>query len=557
MDIFALVTPKTIRLIIVLGGLLLFIPNLGSVHLFDWDEVNFAECAREMIVTGDYLHVTVDYAPFHEKPPLFIWLQALSMLAFGVNEFAARLPNALVGVATLLLIFNIGTRLHNARFGVLWVLAYAGSLLPQFYFRSAIIDPLFNLFIFLAINSLFRSRDNPRLVYVAGLYSGLAVLTKGPVGWGLIIAALCVAWITERNRFGFPILKIVIVSGVTALVAGLWLGVDYVQNGPQFVSEHIAYQYRLLTSGEAGHEQPFYYHALVVLFGCYPASILFFKGLKSSQDESFQQNAYRLWMIVLLAVVMIVFSIVKTKIVHYSSLTYLPLTFLAAVAIHRWISDNTRLGLTTRIALISMCVIWTVLAAAIPLAFINSDWLLSLPTFRDAFLRASVQQTVAWTGFEPLLSIILLVGGIVAVVIMRVDSKRMLAISVLFGSVLVFVTAFLPFVAPRIERYTQGAAVDFYMSLQGKDVYVKPLTMKSYAHLFYSRKPFELSATAKHIEFDMWEPWLLNGDIDHPAYFVSKVNDAAQWRSHQNLRVIAEHGGFVFFERVSAPGERR
>jgi len=182
---------------------------------------------------------------------------------------------------------------------------------------------------------------------------------------------------------------------------------------------------------------------------------------------------------------------------------------------------------------------------------------LSLPTFRDAFLRASVQQTVAWTGFEPLLSIILLVGGIVAVVIMRVDSKRMLAISVLFGSVLVFVTAFLPFVAPRIERYTQGAAVDFYMSLQGKDVYVKPLTMKSYAHLFYSRKPFELSATAKHIELDMWEPWLLNGDIDHPAYFVSKVNDAAQWRSHQNLRVIAEHGGFVFFERVSAPGERR
>lgn len=556
MDIFAPVTPKTIRVLIILGGLLLFVPNLGNVHLFDWDEVNFAECAREMIVTGDYLHVTVDYAPFHEKPPLFIWLQAISMLAFGVNEFAARLPNAVIGVATLLVIFNIGRRLHNVRFGVIWVFAYAGSLLPQFYMRSAIIDPLFNLFIFLAVENLFRSRDTPRTVYMAGLYSGLAVLTKGPVGWGLIILTLCVAWLVERRKYHFPLRQIVIVSGITALLAGLWLGVDYVQNGPQFVTEHIAYQYRLLTSGEAGHEQPFYYHPLVVLLGCYPASILFFKGFKSNADETMQQRAYRLWMIVLFAVVMVVFSIVKTKIIHYSSMTYLPLTFLAAVAIHRWVLDRERWSVTTTTALLLMCIIWSALAAAVPLALINSTWLLSFASFRDVFLRASVQQAVAWTGFEPLIGIILLCGGLVAVALMRAAHRRMLAISVLFGSVIAFVTLFLPLVAPLIERYTQGAAVDFYASLQGKEVYVKPLTMKSYAHLFYSRKPYELSAIAKGIPADKWETWLLDGEIDHPAYFVSKINDSERWRTYQNLRVIGEHGGFVFFERVTALAAR-
>jgi len=60
-------------------ALLFFVPFLGGVHLFDWDEVNFAECAREMLATGDYLRPQIDYEPFWEKPPFFIWLQALSM----------------------------------------------------------------------------------------------------------------------------------------------------------------------------------------------------------------------------------------------------------------------------------------------------------------------------------------------------------------------------------------------------------------------------------------------------------------------------------------------
>jgi len=128
----------------------------------------------------------------------------------------------------------------------------------------------------------------------------------------------------------------------------------------------------------------------------------------------------------------------------------------------------------------------------------------------------------------------------------------MLSVGVLFGSVIVFVIVFLPFVAPRIERYTQGAAVDFYASLRGKNAYVKPLSMKSYAHLYYSQKPYELSATAKHIPVGEWEEWLLNGNIDHPAYFVCKINDASRWRRHPSLRVIGEHGGFVFFQRKIA-----
>src|SRR2546421_2095457 len=95
------------QLFILLIGMLLFIPFLGNVHLFDWDEINFAESAREMILTHNFSRVQINFEPFYEKPPLFMWVQAASMTIFGVNEFAARLPNAIVGIITLLVIFRI------------------------------------------------------------------------------------------------------------------------------------------------------------------------------------------------------------------------------------------------------------------------------------------------------------------------------------------------------------------------------------------------------------------------------------------------------------------
>src|ERR1700739_643482 len=96
-----------ISLVLVAVGALLFFPFLGRVHLFDWDEINFAECAREMIAAKQYFLVTINYLPFWEKPPLFIWMQALSMKMVGVSDYAARLPNAICGIATMVLLYKV------------------------------------------------------------------------------------------------------------------------------------------------------------------------------------------------------------------------------------------------------------------------------------------------------------------------------------------------------------------------------------------------------------------------------------------------------------------
>ena len=239
---------------IAIVGLLLFVPGLGAVHLFDWDEINFAESAREMIVSGNYLDVQINFKSFWEKPPLFIWMQVLSMKIFGINEFAARFPNAICGVCTLLLLFNIGRRLKGSNFGMLWVLLYAGSVLPFFYFKSGIIDPWFNLFIFSGVYYFVRYSDindigNKTLqAALSGFFLGLAVLTKGPVGFlvFLLTFAVYLVWIRFRMPFRWKDVAVFIV--MLCLMGGLWFILQLLNGNYSVIHDFIVYHVYNLTA---------------------------------------------------------------------------------------------------------------------------------------------------------------------------------------------------------------------------------------------------------------------------------------------------------------------
>src|SRR6516162_5174372 len=83
-------------------GAVLFLPNLGGPSLWDIDEGNNAEAAREMFRSGNYVIPTFNYQLRTDKPALLYWLQALAYRAAGVNEFATRLPSALAALLTVL-----------------------------------------------------------------------------------------------------------------------------------------------------------------------------------------------------------------------------------------------------------------------------------------------------------------------------------------------------------------------------------------------------------------------------------------------------------------------
>ncbi|MBL4587306.1 MAG: glycosyltransferase family 39 protein, partial [Flavobacteriales bacterium] len=234
---------RTISLLIGGLALLLFVPFLGGAHLFDWDEINFAEAAREMILTGEYSYVQINFKPFWEKPPLFIWMQVLSMKAFGINEFAARFPNAICGALTLVLLFNIGQKFVSKKFGLLWTLVYAGSILPQFYFRSGIIDPWFNLFIFSGIHQLIKATENAQLdrkyILFSGVFIGLAVLTKGPTALALVGLCCVVFFLLRFNYHNWKIVDAVLFLTTVLFVGFSWFLIEILRGRGYILQEFI------------------------------------------------------------------------------------------------------------------------------------------------------------------------------------------------------------------------------------------------------------------------------------------------------------------------------
>ncbi len=549
-------TEKQVYLLISALGVILFIPFLGQVHLFDWDEINFAECAREMIATGDYLRMRIDFAPFWEKPPLFVWLQVISMHIFGVGEFAARLPNALTGIATLLILYTIGKKLFNREFGLFWVLAYAGSFLPFFYFKSGIIDPLFNLMMFLSVVFIiyYYSDENRGMKYIiwGGLFAGLAILTKGPVGLLLPGITWAVYWLLFQRKKGIPWKEVIVFLLMSSVVSLMWFGVEIIKNGPWFVEEFIRYQIRLLTTGDAGHSGPFHYHFVVVLLGCFPASIFIFRSFKGYDGETENKKTFRYLMTILMLVVLIIFSIVKTKILHYSSLTYFPVTFLAALALYRIKNGETGWKWWQTALLSVIGFIYFIIFAGVPLIGLYKDSIIG--SIKDKFAAGNLSLNVSWSWWDTSVGVIFLVLFVTGMILI-LRKQYLRGFTALFGVITISLWLFLPIVLPKLETHIQGAPVKFYEGLQGKDVYVNVMGFKSYSHYFYTRKPFELSAYALDIPNSEWQEWLLTGPIDKPAYMVTKNKEAYQWIDHPNLILLGEEGGYVFFKREVPPAD--
>jgi hypothetical protein len=533
-------------LCIIIVGAFFFIPFLGSVHLFDWDEVNFAEASREMIATGNYMRVTIDYQPFWEKPPLFFWLQVLSMKAFGINEFASRFVNAFFGILTLLTVYTIGRKIYDNRFGFLWAFAFLGSFLPHLFFKSAIIDPVFNLFIFiglsLIISALLTSSPKQRLLRyaLAGAVTGCAVLAKGPVAFLLIALTMGIYWSTLKFRIFFSWKDITAFISTMFFVAFIFYGIETILHGTWFVQEFIRYQIRLLRTGDAGQGRPFYFHFFVTLFGCFPASFFAIRSFVKRYEPSETQRLFNRIMIILFWVVLVTFSIVKTKTVLYSSLTYYPVTFLAALQMYAVLTGRLEWKRLLSVSLTVFTIIIALIITLFPVLVMHKEWI--IPLIKDKFAVACLQKNVSWSGMEWLIGtgFFIMAGG----ALLLITKKRYFGgFAALFISCALCLQVFMLIIAPRIEQYTQGGPIEFYKEHAGENVYIRAL-FKSYADLFYGQKKPQSNPLSHDRE------WLLKGDIDKPVYFVGRFDQDKQYgKSEYGLIKLKTEAGFVYYRR--------
>jgi len=248
-------------------------------------------------------------------------------------------------------------------------------------------------------------------------------------------------------------------------------------------------------------------------------------------------------MIILFWVVLILFTIVKTKIVHYSSLCYFPLTFLAAHFTYYVINKKANINRLQKILIIITGIFYIILSISLPIINHFKESIIGSGKIKDDFIIGSLQSEVNWTGYETLISICIITGLFLFIWFLKKD-KPVISLYSIYLFTLLFTFLLLIFIAPKIEKYSQNAAIEFYKSKLDEDCYIEPLGFKSYAHLFYSKKriPTNLKSHDKQ--------WLLKGKIDKPAYFVTKINKKTrEMEKYPKLEVLYEKNGFVFLVR--------
>lgn len=526
---------------IVLFVFLACIPIIGLTPLFDWDEVNFAECAREMIVTKDYFNVSINFEAFWEKPPLFIWMQTLSMLIFGINEFAARFPNVIAAVITLLVLYRFGKEFFGEKFGIAWSALYACSILPFMYFNSGIIDPWFNFFIFYGIIQFYQGSIQylTRNFVWSGLFIGLAILTKGPVGLLLIGGAFSVYFLVNRFKDFPSIGKLAIFIFTTLFVGSLWFILLFVSGHQEIIQEFIIYQVRLFQTQDAGHGGPLYYHWMILLFGVFPASFFLIGYLL---NKEIKRTSMDLIMHGMLWFTLILFSIVKTKIVHYSSFCYFPITYFGArFVIYQWengFATNKRIHYFILSFLLLLTLIFGILGYLVG----HTNLILAKISIADPFTTQALKEPNNWSLLQLIPFILLTVTTIFSFNYLLKDKFTKYFLSLGIGIILSLVSIN-AFVVPKIEDISQGAAIDFYKRHQQEDAYFTTLGFKSYAHLFYGNVRAENEKTKS-------EKDLATGNIRKPAYFVVKIQQRDEFMSnYPELKQIGSKGGFVFLKR--------
>lgn len=180
----------------------LFFYNLGAYSLVDFDEAWYGEIARNILKFGQPLFLFFNGRPYFDHPPLGFNLMALSFSLFGVNEFSARLPSALLGFGCVVLTYLIGKTLFDRLVGLSAALMLTSSVWFIFRAREADLDTPFLFFYLLCVLAAAKIKLNPKWLCVLALAFAAVLQVKSVIGIS-ILPAIIIFLYFSRTKIKF------------------------------------------------------------------------------------------------------------------------------------------------------------------------------------------------------------------------------------------------------------------------------------------------------------------------------------------------------------------
>ena len=302
--------------------LILFFFHLGKNPLWDVDEGMHAATSKDMILSGDWITPTFNGEKFYDKPVLYNWFVSLSFMAFGFNEFAARLPSALLGTGCVIVVYLLGRSIGGPLAGFLSGTILATSGEHVILSRVVVHDIALAFFVTLALYAFLEGFKNQphRRRYLLLFYAstGLAVVAKGPIG--MLLPALIVGlFLLLERRLDFlkELLSLWRIL-LFIVVAAPWYVLVTLRNTDYGSYFFIKQNLTNFLSSEARHSGPVYYYLPVLLGGFFPWSCFLPLALiRAFQDRGKKTDEAVTFLALWFLVIFLFFSAASSKLPPY------------------------------------------------------------------------------------------------------------------------------------------------------------------------------------------------------------------------------------------------
>jgi 4-amino-4-deoxy-L-arabinose transferase-like glycosyltransferase len=261
---------------LVLLAALSFFAGLGRGAIADTDEAFYAESAREMVESGDWLTPHFNYDPRFQKPALYYWLTGAVYLVTGPTEFSARFWAALAGVGLVLITAAVGRRWFDESVGLL-AGAIAATNFGYFALaRMALPDLPLAFFITLAtwaafVATLERERQPRRWLLIAATAAAFGFLMKGPLA--IIIPALVFLPVVliERRSLNLRLADVTLATLLFAAIAAPWYVAMWLQHGTDYlVGFFVGDNFERFATSRFNDPRPWWFYLPVVAGGLLP-----------------------------------------------------------------------------------------------------------------------------------------------------------------------------------------------------------------------------------------------------------------------------------------------